>query len=117
MATYFKNILSSEVGKTEINFYETTANTRATLIGLSLSNLTTGIVLASIRLEQYDTAIPTPNLIGSAYYVKDVVIPPNQSLRIINGGEKLVLGTSMKVYVQASEDSSLDLVASYVEIV
>lgn len=117
MATYFKNILQSEIGTSEELIYTTGGNTRATFIGLSLTNLTSGIVLASVRLEQLDTAIPTPNVTGSAYYIKDIIVPPNQSLRVVNGGEKLVLGTSMKVYVQASEDASIDLVASYVEIV
>lgn len=117
MATYFKNILESEIGTSERLVYQTTDNTRATIIGLSLSNLSSGIVLASVRVVQMDTAAPTPNVIGSAYYAKNIVIPPNQSLRLVNGGEKLVLGTSMKLYVQSSEAASLDLVASYVEIV
>lgn len=117
MATYFKNKLQSELGTTETLIYSTSSNTRSTIIGLSLTNLTDGMVLATVRLEQTDGADPTPAVIGSAHYIKDVILPPNQSLRIINGGEKLVLGTDMNVYVQSSVPDSLDLVMSFVEIV
>lgn len=117
MATYFKNVLQSGLGSTETKVYQSSSNTRTTVIGMSLTNLTTGIVLASVRLEQTDGALPTPAVTGSAYYIKEVIIPPNQSLRVINGGEKLVLGTSMNIYIQSTEPDSLDLVMSYVEIV
>jgi hypothetical protein len=44
-------------------------------------------------------------------------VPANQSLRVINGGEKLVLAGDMKVYVLSSVAASLDFIASYVEII
>ena len=68
--------------------------------------------MATIRVE--NTVASSPN--DSAYYVKDVIVPPNQSLRVINGGEKLILAGDMKVYVQSNTSASLDLIASYVEI-
>lgn len=109
MATFFKNKLASEIGTTEVEIISTLVNARVTVIGLSLTNLTSDIVQATIRLENTDTS-------DSAYYLKDVLVPPNQSLRVINGGEKLVLAGDMKVYVSANVDASLDLVASFVEI-
>lgn len=109
MATFFKNKLASEIGTTEVEIISTLVNARVTVIGLSLTNLTSDIVQATIRLENTDT-------LDSAYYLKDVLVPPNQSLRVINGGEKLVLAGDMKVYVSANVDASLDLVASFVEI-
>lgn len=118
MATYFKNVLESELGSTETNVLSIANNARATIIGLSLTNLTGGIVLADVRIEQLDDiALPSPTVEGSAYYIKGVVLPPNQSLRVINGGEKLVLAPSTKVYIQSTVDASLDLVMSYVEII
>lgn len=109
MATFFKNKLESEIGTTEVEVISTLVNARATVIGLSLTNLTDAIVLATIRVE--NTADNT-----SAFYIKDVMVSPNQSLRVINGGEKLVLAGNMKLYVQSNIANSLDLVASYVEI-
>ena len=112
MATAFKNVLHTEVGTDEEEVISVATAARATVIGMSLTNLTGGIVLASIRVE--NTVAGSPN--DSAYYVKDVVVPPNQSLRVVNGGEKLVLAGNMKVYVQSNTAASLDFIASYVEI-
>ena len=114
MATNFKNVLKSGLGTVESTILTTGANAKTTIIGLSLSNLTSGIVLANIKLTD-----PTGNA-GSpvtAYFVKEIIIPPNQSLRIVNGGEKLVLGPSTTIKMSANFDDSLDLVMSYVEIV
>jgi hypothetical protein len=112
MATAFKNVLYSSIGTSEVQVISTATSARATVIGLSLTNLTGGIVLASIRVV--NTTLSSPN--DSAYFIKEVVLPPNQSLRIINGGEKLVLAGDMKVYVNSNAAASIDLVASYVEI-
>lgn len=110
MATLFKNSLLTGVGLTEQQFISVGGTSRVTVIGLSLANLTGSIVMASIRVENTLTAT-------SAYYIKDVIIPPNQSLRVINGGEKLVLANNMNLYIQSNTAASLDLVASYVEII
>ena len=113
MATFFRNKLQSEIGVTEVEVINVDTNSRVTVIGMSVTNLTGGIVLATIRVE--NTEATTPN--DSAYYIKDVVVPPNQSLRVINGGEKLVLAGDMKVYVNSNVADSLDFIASYVEII
>jgi hypothetical protein len=112
MATAFRNVLHTEIGISEVEVITVATAARATIIGMSLTNLTGGIILASIRVE--NTVASTPN--DSAYYIKEVVIPANQSLRVINGGEKLVLAGDMKVYVQTNVEDSLDFIASYVEI-
>jgi len=109
MATFFKNKLESEIGTSEVEIISTLVNARVTVIGLSLTNLTNDVVQATIRLE--NLADNT-----SAFYIKDVLVPPNQSLRVINGGEKLVLAGNMTVYVKSNVVDSLDLVASFVEI-
>jgi hypothetical protein len=49
--------------------------------------------------------------------MKDIVVPPGTSLRAVNGGEKLILGPSTAIKVQANFDASIDIVMSYVEIV
>jgi hypothetical protein len=114
MATYFKNVLKSELGITDTDVLTTGATSKTTVIGLSLTNLTGGIVLASIKLTD-----PTGNNGSSvtSYFVKEVIIPPNQSLRVVNGGEKLVLGASTTITISSSIADSLDLVMSYVEII
>ena len=115
MATYFKNVLKSELGITDTDVLTTGASSKTTVIGLSLSNLTNSILLASIKLTDPNGAGAGQSV--TAYFIKDVLIPPNQSLRVINGGERLVLGPSTEIKVDSSSDESLDLVLSYVEIV
>ena len=110
MATVFKNKLYSELGTSNTTVLETLSNAKTTVIGLSLTNLTGSIVLGSVKIV--DTINST-----SAFYVKDVLIPPNQSLRVVNGGERLVLGPSTQVNIQSNTDNALDLVLSYVEII
>jgi hypothetical protein len=112
MATFFRNKLESGVGTSEVEVISVAETSRVTIIGMSLTNLTGGIVLATIRVENTDEIAPN----NSAYYIKDVIIPPNQSLRVINGGEKLVLAGFMNVYIQSNVADSLDFIASYVEI-
>jgi hypothetical protein len=85
------------------------ASAKTTVIGLSLTNTTTNVVLASVQLQ--DTVAVT-----SAYYIKDIVIPASQSLRIVSAGEKLILGPSTNVLVSCSTASSIDAIVSYVEI-
>lgn len=109
MATFFKNKLESEIGTSEVEIISTLVNARVTVIGLSLTNLTSDFVQATLRLE--NTVDNT-----SAFYIKDVLVAPNQSLRVINGGEKLVMAGNMNLYVKSNIADSLDLVASFVEI-
>lgn len=177
MATFFRNSLISGIGTVEKSFVNISSNSRATLIGLSLTNTTSDVVLASIKVQN-NTATTTYTSAGSsgttlvvastvsvvpgmtitttgftvgttvvsitnattvvlsagptgstangqavifnsisAYYIRNVIIPSNQSLRVINGGEKLVLAGDMTVYAQSSSAASLDLIASYVEII
>jgi hypothetical protein len=110
MATTFKNALIPGLGTTETTVFTTASNARTTVLGLSFTNMTQSTILASVRIS--DTVAGT-----SAFYLKDIIIPPNQSLRAINGGERLVLGPSSQLKVQANTDDSLDCVISYVEIV
>jgi hypothetical protein len=112
MATFFRNKLQSGVGTSEIEVVAVGTTSRVTIIGMSVTNLTESVVLASIRVE--NTTLSTPN--SSAYYIKEVPVAPNQSLRVINGGEKLVLAGDMKVYIQSNTANSLDFIASFVEI-
>ena len=109
MATFFRTALAPSVGTIETLLAESGSSARFTVIGFSLSNMTESIVLASVRIADNVTST-------SSYFIKDVVLPPNQSLRIVNGGEKLIIGPSSGIYVQSNTSSSVDAVMSYVEI-
>lgn len=113
MATLFKNKLISGLGTEETTILTTASNARTTVVGLSLANLTESIILASIKLRD-PAADPGQD---EAYFMKDIIIPPNQSLRAVNGGERLIVGPSTDLILNANTDDSLDIVLSYVEII
>jgi hypothetical protein len=89
---------------TTVSSFNTTAKT-ITMNNAAIQTLTANTV----------TFVATTGAVG--YYIKDVVVPPNQSLRVINGGERLVLGSSNALSLVSNVDASLDVVVSLVEIV
>jgi hypothetical protein len=109
MASFFRNSVVSNIGVTPVSAVSTASNSRATLIGLSLANLTDGIVLVDIQLQD-----SSENL---GYYVKQLIIPPNASLRVINGGEKLIMATSNILFINANVEDAVDAIISYVELI
>ena len=108
MATTFKNKNVVQVGTVPVEILETTAAQRATIVGLSLTNLTESFVYVTVLIDD-DTSV-------QGHYLKDVLIPANTSLRAVNGGEKLILAPESKLSVQASVSDSVDVLLSYVEI-
>jgi hypothetical protein len=109
MASTFGSKLVSNIGTSPNTVLSTVSNGNTTVIGLSLSNTTGGTITASIQLNDTVNSV-------TAYFMKGVVIPPNQSLRVINGGEKLIIGPSTNVIITSNTATSLDLVMSYVVI-
>ena len=108
MATFFRNKVINEVGTVPIEVLATSPSQRATIIGLSLANLTSSNVLGSITIKD-DTSV-------TGYYIKDIIIPPNASLKVLNGGEKLILAPSNALNVVCSQTAALDCILSFVEI-
>lgn len=109
MATIFKNKVIKDVGQVPIPVIETDASTRSTIIGISLANLTEHVVYASVLVND-DTSV-------QGYYLKDVMVPPNTSLRALSAGEKLILAPTNALYIVSDTNDSLDAVISYVDIV
>ncbi len=109
MATLFKNKVVNNIGVLPVEIYQTDASTRATVIGLSLTNLTASFVYVDVLIQD-DTSI-------TGYYIKDTLLPANTSLRVVSTGEKLILAPENKISVRSSLDDSVDVVMSYVEVV
>lgn len=107
MASTFGNILQSGLGTTPTTVLTTANPGNTTVIGFSLTNTTGALVTASIQLNNGAT---------TAYFMSNIVIPANQSLRVVTGGEKLILTASTTVIVTSSAASSIDIVISYVVI-
>jgi len=109
MATLFKNTVVKNVGTVPVDVYETDGSTRATIIGMSLTNLTDSFVYVDVLIQD-DTSL-------AGYYLKQTLLPANTSLRVVNQGEKLIIAPSNKIQMVSSLDDSVDVILSYVEIV
>ena len=109
MATFFKNKVINNIGTVPVEIVSVPSASKCTGIGLSVANLLDGNTRVSITVRD-DTSV-------TGYYVKDVMIAPNASLRAINGGEKLILPGDNILYVSADQDDAVDVIFSFVEIV
>ena len=109
MATFFRNKVVKDVGKVKVPIYTAGPSTTATVVGLSLANLTESVVSTSVLIAD-DTSI-------EAFYLKDVLLPPNSTMKVLNGGEKIIIAADNTISVVSDIDASLDAVMSYVEIV
>lgn len=108
MATFFKNSIRKSVGVIPVEVLTTTPTTRATVIGLSLTNLTSDFVYVDVMIED-DTSV-------TGYYLKNTILPGNTSLRVVNQGEKLIIAPENRILVSSSINDSVDVIMSYVEI-
>ena len=109
MATTFKNKVVTDIGTSKVEVLATNDNNRITVVGFSLANLTDGVVLIDVSLQD-DTST-------EGDYAKELILPPNTSLRVLNGGEKLILTPNNNLYVRSNVDDSIDCVLSTVEII
>lgn len=108
MATLFRNKVIKNVGTIPVEIAEIGPTSRATVIGLSLTNLTQSFLYVNVFVED-DTSV-------SGYYLKETLLPANTSLRVVNQGEKLILAANNKLLVSSNIDDSIDVIMSYVEI-
>ena len=108
MATTFRTKIVKDVGKQKLEVFTTPPGTNATIIGMNLANISTFAVQASIIVKD-DTSI-------EAYYIKDVMIPPQSSFKAMIGGEKIIVPTDYAVLVQSDIDDSVDVIVSYVDL-
>lgn len=109
MATTFTNKVVANIGTEQTEVLATNDNARITVVGFSLANLTEGVVLVDVQIRDDASTI--------GYYAKEMIIPPNTSLRVLNGGEKLILTPNNNLYVTSNVADSIDCILSTVEIV
>ena len=109
MATTFRNKVVTQIGIEKTEVLATDDNKRITVVGFSLANLTDGVVLIDVSLRDDAST--------EGFYAKEMILPPNTSLRVLNGGEKLILTPNNNLYVRSNVADSIDAVLSTVEII
>jgi hypothetical protein len=107
MANTFNNQLTADVGTSPVVVYSTNSVTKATVIGINISNNTTSTITADIILDNGATEI---NI------VKGARIPAGTALAAIGGDQKLVINESSTLSVQTDTTSSSDVIVSVLEI-
>lgn len=110
MAVVVKNNVSKNVGTAFQNIISTTASSKITVIGLSLTNVTDTLVYVDVTILDTITNV-------ESFYLKDTMIPTNTSLRAVSTGEKLVLDQNNTMKVKSSVADSVDVITSYAEII
>jgi len=109
MATTFRNKVVKDIGTMKIVAITTNGSTRSTIIGISLANTTRGAVSVSILIGD--------DASSEGYYLKDVFLPPNSTLKPLGPAEKLILAPTNTLLLQSNKENSVDAVISYVDIV
>ena len=117
MANTFKlttrDVAPASAGTFE-EIYDCPDNTTSVVIGLSLANVHTAQVTASVKL------VSTTNQSGStqnttAHLIKDVPIPVGSSVEIMSGN-KIVLNADDRITVDCSVADKVSVTMSYMEI-
>ena len=106
MAQDFRNNLQGAVGTGPATLV--TGADYDALIGIRCCN----IVATTILIDVYIT-----NTATNYYIAKNVSIPPNSAIELIQGGAKIVMANGDTLNVKSDTASSLDVVMSYIDTI
>lgn len=109
MANTFLRKIQKDIGVTgeAIGGYTVGASTVATVIGLSVANVSSSAVTVDVYI--YSGAI-------LGHLVKNALIPVGGALVVVGGDQKVVIQTGDSVRVVSSAATSVDAVMSILEI-
>ena len=104
MAQDFRNNLQRNVGTSPVTLV--TGGDYDAVIGIRICNTTTSAVLASCQIVNG----------GNDHFIaKEVSVPPNSAIELIQGGAKIVLQNNDTLKAQSNTASSLDIVTSFID--
>lgn len=109
MASFFRTKIGNNIGTTPVDVLQTGSNNRFTVIGCNLANLADDNIFVDV--------IVVDDLSVEGYFIKQLVIAPYTSAKIVTNGEKLILAENCKLRLVSDTADSLDATISYVEIV
>ena len=111
MANSFKNRTLRGVGTTATAVgAAVAASTETTLIGMTIANITSGVINVTVTLT--DNA-GTPNVTN---LVKDAPVPTGGALVVLGGDQKVVLEATDAIKIRSNTANSMNAVLSYLEI-
>ena len=106
MAQNFRRYTSNDVGTSAATLF--TANSYDTVVGISVANIKTSAVVASVYINDGSNDI---------YLIKDAPIPSGSSLQVLDGGAKFVVQSGDALKVISDTASSLDCWVSAVDAI
>lgn len=120
MASSFKRYFTKNIGTANTTIYNpTTPGIQATVIGLSLCNISNSAIEVSVTLSQGANSASAGS--NTVFLVKNTIIPSGSSLVPVGGDQKLVLVANSTVsdYLEVSSNttSSVDVLLSSLEVV
>ena len=115
MANTFKlktnDAMPSSAG-TPLTLYTCPSSTTCVVIGLTLCNVHTASVTASVKIES-DTSDTETN--SNVFVIKDVSIPAGSSLEVLTGGKYVIQATDI-IKIDCSVSAKIDATLSILEI-
>ena len=108
MENEFLNRTLRAVGTSPVDVGAVVAgSTQTTLIGMTLANITSGVISVTVTLNDGT---------NTTHIVKLAPIPTGGSLIVVGGDQKIVLMTGDKIIVTSDTASSCDVIMSFLEI-
>ena len=104
MAQDFRNNLQRNVGTSEVTLV--TGGDYDAVIGIRCCNVVTSTILVDVFIE---------NSSNDHFLAKNVSVPPNSAIELIQGGAKIVLENGDVLKAKSNTASSLDIVTSFID--
>ena len=104
MAQNFRNNLQRNVGTSEVTLV--TGGDYDAVIGIRCCNVVTSTILVDVFIE---------NSSNDHFLAKNVSVPPNSAIELIQGGAKIVLKNGDVLKAKSDTASSLDIVTSFID--
>ena len=104
MAQDFRNNLQRNVGTSEVTLI--TGGDFDAVIGIRCCNVVTSTILVDVFIE---------NSSNDHFLAKNVSVPPNSAIELIQGGAKIVLQNNDILKAKSDTASSLDIVTSFID--
>jgi hypothetical protein len=109
MPNTFRNQTLKAAGFAAQNAYVAGDGVQATVIGMTIANITNSPISANVILSG-------GNITGNVYLVQNATIAPGGALVPVGGDQKLVLEAGDYLQVNTSVASSADVITSILEI-
>ena len=111
IGTSYFQVGANSAGASQTGAYTVGSSTQTTVIGLSVSNVTSSAVDIDVALSA--TMANTTNDVSIC---TTIPIPSGSTIVLVGGDQKLVLITGDLIKVKSSASASLDVVMSMLEI-